>query len=57
MIASDGDKNNVIVHCDADTADGNHEAAALALCAKMKWSGELVGGELKPGVHVFVFTS
>jgi hypothetical protein len=30
-------------------------AAAVALCDKMNWSGELIGGAVKDG-YVFVFT-
>lgn len=36
--------------------DGNHAAAALALCAWLGWTGELVPGNLPDGSHVFVFT-
>lgn len=31
-----------------------HSVAALALCAKLGWAGELVGGGLRDG-YVFVF--
>jgi len=34
----------------------NHRAAAEALCAKMGWEGEMVGGFTKDGM-AFVFTS
>lgn len=37
-------------------ADGNHEAAATALCAKFGWAGELACGGLEwGGDRVFVF--
>lgn len=36
----------------------NHQAAAVALCRKMKWGGTLATGELKSSyVHVFVATA
>jgi len=28
----------------AKNSDGNHDAAALALCAKMGWTGDLIRG-------------
>ena len=33
-----------------------HKAAALALCQKMKWKGNLVSGWLAPAQYVHVFT-
>lgn len=36
--------------------EGNHLAAALALCAKFDWKGNLAQGVLESGSHVFVFT-
>lgn len=35
--------------------DANHKAAALALCAKMEWEGNLISGDLPGGQSVFVF--
>lgn len=36
--------------------EGNHAAAAVALCRKMKWRGELVSGGLGTGAgYVFCF--
>ena len=34
-----------------------HKAAAIALCQKMDWSGELVEGGLPNGDRVFVFVN
>ena len=36
--------------------DKNCELAALALCKRFNWTGELVSGGLKDGSTVFVFT-
>ena len=36
--------------------DENHVAAAVALCRKMYWTGELLGGGTKSGM-VFVFAN
>ncbi len=36
--------------------DGNHHAAAVALCKRLGWDGELVGGALPDGTgNVYVF--
>ena len=35
--------------------EGNHAAAAVALCRKLGWPGTLVGGGLKDNSYVFVF--
>ena len=53
--ASDGD-NSIIVEwsSDLDSID-NHHAAALKLCAKLGWKGNLCAGGTKKG-YVFVFT-
>lgn len=32
-----------------------HAQAALALCAKLEWKGDLIGGGLEDGSCVFVF--
>jgi hypothetical protein len=43
--ASDCDGNRVILSAnDALDSDANHMAAVKALCVKMKWQGELLGG-------------
>lgn len=60
--------SRIIAVCDAGritvsydhalNADGNHRAAALALCAKLQWdSAGLVGGALKDGSRAFVFAT
>lgn len=52
--ATDGD-NRVTVSYDFDLdADGNHRAAAIALCKKLGWHGTLAQGGGKTGDH-FVF--
>lgn len=39
-------------------AEENHAAAAIALCHKMKWRGELVSGGLGAGAgYVFCFSN
>ena len=54
--ASDGGKNRVFVSYDHELdADKNHAIAAQALCLKMRWRGELVGGGLPNGDMVWVF--
>lgn len=53
--ASDEDGNRVIVSTDfALSPEGNHDRAALALCAKMGWTNRLVRGSLGKG-NVYVF--
>jgi hypothetical protein len=53
--ASDEDGNRATVHADhALNPEQNHDAAALALCRKMKWSGTLVRGDLGTG-YVYVW--
>lgn len=37
-------------------SEENHAAAAIALCHKLNWRGELVSGCLPNGDTVFVFT-
>lgn len=55
--ASDGDGNRVSIPYPHElSGEDVHRKAADALCAKMKWSGELVGGATKSG-YAFVFTS
>lgn len=53
--ATDLDGNRVILSTDfALSSEGNHDRAALALCKKMNWRGNLVRGALKDG-NVYVF--
>ena len=54
--ATDEDGNRVIVSSDHSlSTDGKHDAAAVALCKKMKWDGVLMRGGLKHGnCYVFV---
>ena len=56
--ASDSDGNRVYIPYDhALNSEEAHRKAAVAFCAKMKWSGAdtMVGGSIKDG-YVFVFT-
>ena len=51
ITASDGDGNRITVPYDhAVSLAANHRAACLALCAKLGWHGELVGGHTRPGM-------
>jgi hypothetical protein len=53
--ATDSDGNSVTVSTDhALNSDGNHDAAAVALCKKMGWTGSLIRGWTKDGA-VYVF--
>lgn len=56
--ASDTDGNRVSVPTDyALSSDGNHDAAAIALCRKMGWlKHNLMRGAFKNG-NVYVFDS
>ena len=36
-------------------SDSNHDAAAIALCRKMNWSGPLMRGGFADGSHVYTF--
>lgn len=56
--ASDSDGNRVSVSADyALNSDGNHDAAAVALCVKMGWTKHgLVRGGWKGG-NAYVFDS
>ena len=48
--------NRIVLPWDYEKdATENHRAAALALCRKREWSGELVTGSL-PDAYVHVFT-
>jgi hypothetical protein len=45
--ATDGDGNTVIVDRAAElNLEAQHDAAALALCARMNWTGTLVKGHV-----------
>jgi hypothetical protein len=55
IIASDEDGNKVTTSYPYElSGEDCHRKAADALCAKMGWTGELIGGSLKNG-YVFVF--
>ena len=55
ITASDEDGNRVTISYPHElSGEDVHRKAAIALCDKMKWTGELVGGSLKRG-YVFVF--
>ena len=54
--ASDEDGNRITISYPYElSGEAVHRKAAEALCDKMGWTGELVGGSLKRG-YVFVFT-
>jgi hypothetical protein len=54
--AMDSDRNRVSIPYPHElSGEAAHHKAALALCAKMGWTGQLVGGATKRG-YVFVFT-
>jgi hypothetical protein len=53
--ASDEDGNRVSIPYPHElSGEAAHRAAADALCRKMNWSGELIGGALKDG-YAFVW--
>jgi hypothetical protein len=55
IIASDEDGHKVTISYPYElSSEDCHRKAADALCAKMGWTGELIGGSLKNG-YVFVF--
>lgn len=55
IIASDGDGNRVTIPYPHElSGEAVHHAAAVALCEKMKWDKELLGGGTKDG-YAFVF--
>jgi len=57
LVASDGDGNRVTVGYPHElSGDAVYRLAADALCKKMSWGGEIVGGTTKSGEMVFVFT-
>ena len=53
--ATDGDRNRVYIAPEEQYEDC-HDAAALALCAKMKWPGDLIRGGF-PNSNVYVFAA
>ncbi len=56
ITARDSDGNRTTVGYRHEiSGDENHDAAAVALCRKMGWKGNLVGGSTKDGrAYVFV---
>lgn len=57
IIASDDDGNSVIISYPHElSGEAVHRKAALALCDKMQWKGELASGSIKGG-YAFVFIS
>lgn len=55
VYASDGNGNRASIPYPHELSEiAVHAAAAVALCQKMKWSGELIGGYTRDGC-VFVF--
>jgi hypothetical protein len=55
ITASDEDGNRISLSYPYElSGEACHRAAAEALCAKMQWTGELIGGSTKHG-YVFVF--
>ena len=53
--ASDEDGNKVTISYPYElSGEAVHRKAAEALCEKMEWTGNLIGGSLKNG-YVFVF--
>src|SRR5208282_2036790 len=57
IIASDEDGNRVTISYPYQlSGEAVHLAAAKALCDKMGWTGDLIGGSLKNG-YVFVFSN
>lgn len=55
IIADDGDRNRITVSYDHSSSNP-HREAALALCAKMGWKGDLIEGGLGDG-YVYVFAA
>ena len=55
IVADDGDGNRWTVPYRSEfDSEANHAAAALALCARMGWTGKLIPGNLGDG-YVFVW--
>src|ERR1700733_1724485 len=56
ITATDENGNRITISYPYElSGEAVHRAAALALCAKMNWTGRLTGASLKRG-YVFVFT-
>ena len=51
-VAHDGDGNRIVVSCGQYVQPVD---AAIALCDKLNWTGELVEGWLERGTTVFVW--
>jgi hypothetical protein len=57
IIADDGDGNRATISFPHElNGEAAHAQAAIALCQKMKWTGELIAGATKKG-YVFVFAN
>lgn len=56
IVATDQDGNRKMIPqpLDTQTDEEAHMQAAVALCRKMRWEGELVAGAIKDG-YVFVW--
>ena len=55
--ATDHDGNTITLSYDYSlTSSANHQRACRALCQKMGWSGELIGGHQQNGM-VWVFAN
>ena len=53
--ADDGDGNRISISYPYElSGEACHKAAADALCDKMGWTGQMIGGETRTG-YVFVF--
>lgn len=53
--ASDGDRNRISIPYPYElSGEAVHKAAAVALCEKMGWPTDLIGGGIKSG-YAFVF--
>lgn len=55
IIATDGDNRLVLPYPHELDGDAAHDAAAVAFCRKLKWTGRLARGGTKTG-NVYVFT-
>lgn len=57
LVASDGDGNRVSIPYPSElSGSAPYARAATALCNKMGWKGQLIGGWQKYNVEVFCFT-
>src|SRR5690606_28414587 len=52
---TDGNRVSIPYPHDAKRGEGAHSRAALELCHKMGWKGQLIGGALDSSGFVFVF--